>query len=401
MGSPTNQHESDTDGADGRGVARLAPIQTVGALAGQPASDTGGRVLPDDLKAALEDAQLLLAYAADAGVDIPVDVRGKVLAARRAADGAWTDQNALELLESLTTLSAKLKPVSGESLRVCAVDKQASKTIFRLRLVAIGLTLIIAPFSVVAFVAAATCESIHQQIDLANGLAVTLARLPHPAPDPAAGLSVEAGADVRQYPENEVKQLVEFAGTIRDIDRKALELKRLIFLPGYKDNLASWHSDPVRFKARFELASANLNVEREVSEKIDLYQDVRAFAQNVQEMVQISFGAVTSCVLPMLYALLGASAFLIRSFSEQRRKRTFTRHGQRPARLLIAAICGLVIGLFGNFGDGHTVGLSPLAVAFMVGYAVDLFFLYIDGLLRALARRPSADTPARGATTPS
>ena len=29
-------------------------------------------------------------------------------------------------------------------------------------------------------------------------------------------------------------------------------------------------------------------------------------------------------------------------------------HAQLPARLLIAGIGGLVIGLFGNFGEGHT-----------------------------------------------
>ena len=44
----------------------------------------------------------------------------------------------------------------------------------------------------------------------------------------------------------------------------------------------------------------------------------------------------------------------VRKFEQQRRKRTFTGHAQLPARLLIAGIGGLVIGLFGNFGEGHT-----------------------------------------------
>ncbi|HVR62426.1 MAG TPA: hypothetical protein VMU50_11030 [Polyangia bacterium] len=397
MESSNMQHQPEANGADGRRLSRLTSTPNIPPPSPPTApaeSNAESGVIPRRLKDALEDAELLLAYAAEAGVDIDRDLRARVLAARRAATGGWNDQYALDLLGALTTLSARMKPVSGESLRLC--EGEALKTISRLRSVAILLAVIIVPCSMVAFVASATCESIRQQIELANGLAVTLIRLPTPSA-PTDG-AVAGGGDVGRYPESVAKQLQQFAATIRDIDRKANQLKWLTFLP-INDPLKSrrWNKDEVR--ALFELPSTGLFVAAEVAKRINLYQDVRAFAQSTEEMVLISFGAFTSCVLPLLYALLGACAFQIRSFVEQRRKRTFSVQGQRPARLVIAAICGLVIGLFGNFGEGHAVGLSPLAVAFMVGYAVDLFFQYIDGLLRALARQP-AETEARGSAKP-
>ena len=347
------------------------------------------QAIPKPFIVALENAELLVTYAAETGVVIAGDVRGKVLAARRAVAGGWSDQNAQDVLDALTVLSAKLKPVSGESLRVCEVDKLATKTIRWFRVSAIVLVAIIIPFSIAAFVGLATCESIHKGIELANGLAVTLARLP--PPDTTVALPTETGGNVRQHSESDLKELQQFAATIRDIDQKAMKL-RWFTLNHAGDLPAPLRSHPTVFQLP---PPKDLNVEREVTDKIELYQKVRAFAQNVQETVQVTFGAATSCVLPMLYALLGACAFLIRSFADQRRKRIFTSHSLRPARILIAAIGGLVVGLFGNFGEGHTAGLSPLAVAFMVGYGTDVFFFFIDGLLRMFARPNREPAPQR------
>jgi len=54
-----------------------------------------------------------------------------------------------------------------------------------------------------------------------------------------------------------------------------------------------------------------------------------------------------------------------------------------------------VVGLFTNFNVTQGGSLSPLALAFLVGYAVDVFFSFLEGLLRAFGRTPGA------AATPS
>jgi hypothetical protein len=99
----------------------------------------------------------------------------------------------------------------------------------------------------------------------------------------------------------------------------------------------------------------------------------------------------------MLYALLGACAYLLRTFEEQVKKRTFTGADRPTARFLIAAIGGVVVGLFGDFGTGHGASLPPLAIAFLVGYAVDVFFSFLDGMLRTVGQS-QGDVTAAGSS---
>jgi hypothetical protein len=67
------------------------------------------------------------------------------------------------------------------------------------------------------------------------------------------------------------------------------------------------------------------------------------------------------------------------------------------ARLLVALIGGAVVGLFGNFNITQGASISPLAVAFLVGYAVDVFFTFLEGLLQTFTKRKNAG--AASATT--
>jgi len=142
------------------------------------------------------------------------------------------------------------------------------------------------------------------------------------------------------------------------------------------------------------------HLESETLRIIPLYQEVRQFATLVRERVSMTFGATTKCVLPMLYALLGACAYLIRLFERQLRTHTFTGHDRPAARFLTAAICGVVVGLFGDFGGSQGAILPPLGIAFLVGFAADVFFNFLDGLVQALGRsRETATDDSRAAST--
>jgi hypothetical protein len=81
----------------------------------------------------------------------------------------------------------------------------------------------------------------------------------------------------------------------------------------------------------------------------------------------------------VLYALLGACAFLLRSFAEQLKARTFAPTYATPARFFIAAIGGGVVGLFNNLSIGQNTSLPPLGLAFLIGYATDIFFSFLEG----------------------
>ena len=67
------------------------------------------------------------------------------------------------------------------------------------------------------------------------------------------------------------------------------------------------------------------------------------------------------------------------------------------ARFLIAAIGGAVVGLFNNFTIGQGASIPPLAIAFLVGYAVDVFFTFLEGMLQAFTRKTSGAAPPQSA----
>ena len=87
--------------------------------------------------------------------------------------------------------------------------------------------------------------------------------------------------------------------------------------------------------------------------------------------------------------------YLLRSFEEQMRTRTFIPSVANSARFLIAAIGGAVVGLFNNFTVTQTASLPPLAIAFLVGYAVDVFFSFLEGVLQAFTTSKVQAAPER------
>src|SRR5207249_5462001 len=118
------------------------------------------------------------------------------------------------------------------------------------------------------------------------------------------------------------------------------------------------------------------------SERIMVYQDVRSFGQGTIDDVSVFYGAITAAVLPVLYALLGTCAYLLRLYEHDVRNKTFVASHADFPRFMIAGIAGAVVGLFNNFTIAQGASIPPLAIAFLVGYAVDVFFSFLEGLIR-------------------
>ncbi|MGZ2748326.1 hypothetical protein [Burkholderia stagnalis] len=120
--------------------------------------------------------------------------------------------------------------------------------------------------------------------------------------------------------------------------------------------------------------------------KMAVYQDIRAMALILRNEVATFANTVSGFMLPILYALLGASA---RIFRELRRKSPNGTSGDtrkntpEAGRFVTAAIIGSVIGLFTNLLHSG-VEFSPLAIAFIAGYASDAFFDFIDRIVETV-----------------
>src|SRR5262249_11911754 len=171
-----------------------------------------------------EDAARLLKYAAEIGIEVEENVRNSVLRAR-AVGLAGADEKTLgDLLGALTTLAARLKPVTAESLK--ATHRDTRSTFRTYGMVAMCLAIVVVLFSAASFITTAISKSINADIVVANDL--------------AAKLRVQLGADPPpnnkpsqppqgQNPTEIITELQQYAATIRAIDSRARQLNRFVF----------------------------------------------------------------------------------------------------------------------------------------------------------------------------
>jgi hypothetical protein len=403
VATKTPSQTPDTNGATGPPDRAAHDASTKGATSSVP---------PPYLAEALNDAERLLKYAAETGTNIDDDIRNYILRARAASSNGWNEETAANLLTALTNLAARVKPVTAESLKSCCDDTRP--TVRTYLWVAVCLAFIIVPFSVVSFVGSAISSAIRADIDTANDLAVKLrVQLgPPPAVTQAAAASTAsaASAPASSTPtpppsapppglnaNDVITELQQFASTIRAIDARARQLNVLV-LHTERDPFAQLRKDPTAIHKKFQLPEGLPDLAQAANERTTVFQDVRYFAQNLLDDVSFYYGAITTCILPVLYALLGTCAYLLRSFEQQMSTRTFIPSEVNFARFLIAGIGGAVVGLFNNFSITQGASIPPLAIAFLVGYAVDVFFAFLEGLLQAFTKSsPGSPLPPAGA----
>jgi hypothetical protein len=368
-----------------------------------------------DFSQATDDALRLLVYAAETGRSVDDATRGSILRAKAAANAGWDDKVAADLLAALTKLADELKPVTAESLEA-SCGKLTKPTITTLRKWAGFLAIPIVVFSLLGFVTSSISSAIRSDITTANDLLVKLRS------ELGTDGAPTAGAPGKPFPPglsegDVITQLQQYASTVRAIDARSRQLNWFVF-NAERDPFAEYRWDSKdskkqreekqqkikageknqsildampenkeKLKDMFQLPVGLPNMPKALDTLTTTYQDVRSFGQDVLDLVSVSYGAITTCLLPILYALLGTCAYLLRSFEEQLRTLTFTPSSRANwARFLIAGIGGAVVGLFSNFSITEGASISPLAIAFLVGYAVDVFFSFLEGLIQSFTK---------------
>lgn len=99
--------------------------------------------------------------------------------------------------------------------------------------------------------------------------------------------------------------------------------------------------------------------------------------------------SMSSYILPLLYGLLGACAYILRSLAREINEVTFTdsSHIHYWLRLPLGMLSGIAVGWFftpDNLPSALQT-IQPLALAFLAGYSVELLFTGLDRLISAFA----------------
>ena len=358
---------------------------------------------PQPLSDSLGDAEILLAYAAESGTSVAPEITSAILNARAACrtDGRPDIGVLTAFQDAYAKLANQLGEVTACTIRSCASMK-TRRTLGRHYAAAMLITILIATVSVATFIADAMSNGIVEDTTVGNDDATKLRAALTPlggkkSLDPVyvqknpCDLLTTPPSNTAMTPAANpanIEALQHFAITIRNLHGRALKLNWLIRRLDMRecDPLGPCdgpdHMVPTEAQARAQtqIDPAIINYDAEVLCKIQTFQTIRLFAANVRSDYLAVMGAIAAYALPIAYAGLGAYAFLLRSFSETIRKRTYHPSFSDSARMITAIIAGAIVGLF---KPAQGLALSPLAIAFLAGYGVELFFKFLDTLINA------------------
>jgi hypothetical protein len=354
---------------------------------------------------AVEDAELLLKHASETGTPVPDGAAPGILAARTALGAnALTDEVRTSFYAAYASLSRLFGEVTASTIRNCSSGSTRRK-LLRDRCLALIWTVLVAAISVATFVADFNVKKINEDIGIANDLAARL-RVGLPTVEDSRanpGLAADPCNDVKTPHEDkaqkvrtlaDVGDLQEFAAMTRAVHSRSIKLNglvkgisfsRFVECSAYAVTCTGNENEEDKDRIgkngkRLQIYPAIVNYPAEVVCRISTYQEVRDFATNVRENYTSIVGAISSYALPILYALLSAYANRLRLFADTIRQQTYHPSFSDSARMITAIIAGAICGLF---NPAMGLALSPLAVAFLVGYGVELFFKLLDTLVNS------------------
>jgi hypothetical protein len=302
----------------------------------------------------IQEAQLLLVYAARNGLDLDPEVVSDLIYAKYWLEQEkWTAEQEIKFWHAFNTLTKVVFPVSVASLEAThpfRADKKTSEArrtvgVYQRSSVLLLIVLLIAHiYWSMGSVRFTTTAEYPKQIDqLQERLEVEQSRIPQ-----------------EQWAES------------REINALGIELDRYDYLIQESlKRLTAWNPTDI-----LTFGSSLIQTENSAGPALGKFQlDV------VMKDVQFVLEVMQFYILPLLYGLLGASAFVLRSLNIAIKDLTYVVESNISYRLRIqlGGLSGLAISWFPASDSFASVGsLTPMALAFVMGYNVEILFSAMD-----------------------
>jgi hypothetical protein len=170
------------------------------------------------------------------------------------------------------------------------------------------------------------------------------------------------------------------------------------------DNLTTWVNQPGladQIVSQFNQDIERLQAEMALLKRQQEADMNRETSRQAQLAAQFALAILQSYLLPLLYGILGAGTFVLRSLSKEVEDETFSdeKGTQHLLRVSLGALAGILVGWFSFLIPDETTtivgSISPLAVAFLVGYNIELFFSLMDRALFSITDRLQRPSPTK------
>jgi len=329
---------------------------------------------------ALAQAEVLLRFAAE-NKQVSEAIVSAISQAREAiADDKWSVDAAAKFWVAYNGLCTLLKPVTWDTLLNNEMPA-ASKGMFLYKPGAVSrrLARIYLIVLIIGLVVAITLQFI---VATGSNLATDIKKMRGEIAQAGAAILEEMGPIRRTVGEGlfananltseQAKALATAQSQLRAIwlkeDAVAKKLQLFGLLTSFGAADTSWTTagyQPISSGQEYDDAS------------LAYYRNQQFFA-SVEEAGLLTIGMINSA-LPLLLGLVGACAYVTRLISEQIKESTFssTSSVRHVVRVALGALAGAIVG-FGWIGTG--ISASPLAVAFIAGYAIEPVFATFDSI---------------------
>ncbi|KZN34760.1 hypothetical protein N480_20975 [Pseudoalteromonas luteoviolacea S2607] len=345
-----------------------------------------------DIAQVIQEGQQLISYMAKNGqVSLAPELAEVMINAKyKLQKKQWSPQDEADVLHSYDQLAKAVSPVSMESIQaISRVDNdkpsQAERAVAWYRRYTLVALLCLLFAQIYYLFGHALAHDLNALYESRNEWQLKV---------------LKATPDSAEY--DQVQQSYEEVGQRLDANYNLLKVWNRVWLFGltFKSDIPPYSKEKLDVELRrLEREQANATdldnlhlAETRLKARLQLFENM-LFAQSVLEVLQ-------GYILPLLYGLLGAFIFVLRDLLKEIKAITFTSDSEirYRLRLTLGALGGMIIGWFLNPQElSGLASLSPMAMAFLMGYNVDVLFAImdqvIDKLRNALANNATSQAP--------
>lgn len=333
---------------------------------GPPADDPKPAIHSNSLLGAIDEMELLLSHATQAGIVVPRNRIEALVKAKRAALGGRIDEQ-MEIIfwHEFQELGQQLQPISVDSLKATSKGlghphqpdaaksarrrSLADKAVRRYQIwsvISLFLLLVTQIYTIFG------SKSVNEIQRLDNSINAELLKI--------------LDYNSRLADTDNPQEKDHFLKLIRDADTRLNEM--------YDKQDTSYKLLTFWSPFHFDVLAINQRTENLVRLQI----------------AQIILESISKYLLPLLYGLLGACVYVLRTLSQEIKNLVYTQESdiRFQLRIYLGALAGLAIGWFvtERSAPGVLQSVTPIALAFITGYSVELMFSAMDTIIDAFTR---------------
>ena len=341
---------------------------------------------------ALEQVDSLVLFASENLKDLPADAIKTIAELRAKQPSGWTPDELLNFWTSFNKLCLAIKPVTLDTLASNEATIPRPRRVFwrrsdlkislskRTAQRYLSLLLILLFLSLAFQFVAATLVGLTSEIEklLADADKLNAERSEEI-------VAIESDVGQRKFSDpllsTEVKKAI---ASIQDKDNKVkFDVDQALVKANLFQRLATFGLKPLDyFSSRYNPRETIADAKNGIVE----YDSVRSSIGRAIDRSSLTLRLLNAVVLPIFSGTLGACAYVTRSISDQIKDTTFSATSliRYRVRVALGALVGAVVGFGWIEGPAS---LSPLAWAFVAGYAIEPIFAAIDSIAEKFGKQ--------------